>query len=89
MFDQTIRSVLTTNCTFMHFMLKVGAFTTRRPHRWKATTRIIGFDKVAADAFETLISAYYYEKGFHAVCTWVSEALGPMIMAAWDAYGEL
>lgn len=46
-------------------------------------------DKVAADAFETLIAAYYFERGLQAVCDWVSSTLGPLIRAARKAYGDL
>lgn len=67
-------------------MIKVGAFSKRPTQEGAAATE--AFDQVAADAFETLISAYQYEKGFPAVVTWVTEALGPIINAARDAYGE-
>lgn len=74
---------MNTNCTFTHYMLKVGAFE-QRPH-----IQPKAFDKVAADAFETLIAAYYFEQGFQAVCAWVSEALGPLILVARSAYDQL
>lgn len=46
-------------------------------------------DKVAADAFETLIAIYYFEHGLQAVCDWVSSTLGPLIRVARKAYGDL
>lgn len=70
-------------------MLKVGAFSKRPTQYGAAAILIDAFDKVAADAFETLISAYHFEKGFQAVCTWVSVTLGPLITVARNAYGDL
>jgi len=83
---QVLRSAMNTNCTFTHYMLKIGAF--KRPG---AHTRAFAnaFDKVAADAFETLMAAYYFEQGFQAVCTWVSNTLNPLIIVARKAYDEL
>jgi dsRNA-specific ribonuclease len=67
-------------------MLKVGAFVRPR-HQPKASAD--AFDKIAADAFETLIAAYHFEQGFQAVCTWVSVTLKPLIIVARKAYDEL
>lgn len=48
-----------------------------------------GKSKVAADAFETLIAAYYFENGFNALCTWVASILKPLIVVAQKAYTDL
>jgi dsRNA-specific ribonuclease len=83
---QVLRSAMNTNCTFMHYMLKVGAFEKKSTQQPGASN---AFNKVAADAFETLIAAYYFEQGFQAVCAWVSDALKPLIIVARNAYDEL
>jgi dsRNA-specific ribonuclease len=78
---------MNTNSTFTHYMLKVGAFEKRLTEQPRA--KADAFDKVAADAFETLIAAYYFEQGFRAVCDWVSDTLQPLIIVARKAYDEL
>ena len=77
--SQTLRAALTTNATFTHFMVHVGAFD-RCP---------TGRTKVAADAFETVIAAYYMESGFDALCTWVADMLKPLIAVAEKASVDL
>lgn len=70
---------LNTNATFTHFMVRAGTFEMNAP----------GKSKVAADAFETLVAAYYFENGFTALCTWVASILQPLIAVAQKAYTEL
>lgn len=67
-------------------MVKVGAWGQIQEFPSMADD---AFDKVAADAFETLMAAYYLENGFVALCTWVSTALGPLIIIAGKASDEL
>jgi dsRNA-specific ribonuclease len=69
-------------------MLKVGAFK-KRTTSSQYNVSVDSSDKVAADAFETLIAAYYFERGFQAVCAWVSVTLEPLIVVARKAYDEL
>lgn len=44
--------------------------------------------KRVADAFETLVAAFFFDKGFDALCAWVSDALGPLLIAAKKAFDD-
>ncbi|EMD42138.1 hypothetical protein CERSUDRAFT_110683 [Gelatoporia subvermispora B] len=42
--------------------------------------------KATADLFETVIAAYYVDRGFEALCEWVSDIYTPLIRAASTAF---
>jgi dsRNA-specific ribonuclease len=48
-----------------------------------------GRNKIAADAFETLIAVYYMESGFDALRIWVADMLKPLIAVAEKASVDL
>lgn len=43
---------------------------------------------MAADAFEAMVAAYYFEKGFGALCTWVADILKPLLNVAKKAHTD-
>lgn len=77
---QIIRAAVNSNATFTHLMVKAGAF--ELPSQSHST-------KIAADSFEVIVAALYFERGFADVCTWVQEQYGPLIAAARKSYDEL
>lgn len=70
---KNLRSAITTNATFTHLMAHVGACDNND-------------GKIAADAFETCIAAYYLENGFVSLCSWVAIFFKPLFHAAQKAY---
>lgn len=68
-------------------MMKADAF--HRRYSNYSRTVVDAFDKVAADAFETMIAALYYDCGLQAVRDWVSCTLKPIIRTARQAYDDL
>ena len=42
--------------------------------------------KATADLFETVLGAYYLERGFGALCNWVSDLYRPLISTAEAAF---
>ncbi|KAI0695142.1 hypothetical protein BC835DRAFT_1544575 [Cytidiella melzeri] len=68
-----VRSALHSNYTFCHIVHKMGL-------RISADTKSIG------DVFETMIGAFYTEKGFGALHDWVKRSFEPIIEAAAAAF---
>jgi len=44
--------------------------------------------KATADLFETVLGAYYKEKGFTALCDWVADIYAPLVTVATKAFYE-
>lgn len=42
--------------------------------------------KATGDLFETVIGAYYLERGFESLSEWVGELFAPLIATAREAY---
>lgn len=42
--------------------------------------------KATADLFETVVAAYYIDRGFEALCDWVRDIYTPLIEAANAAF---
>lgn len=74
--------MINSNCTFAHFMVKSGAFV-NEPDLLSGKT-----SKAAADAFETLVAAFYFERGFHALREWAGDVLGPLFDVTQQAYND-
>ncbi|KAI0348541.1 ribonuclease III [Trametopsis cervina] len=70
-----VRSVVHSNFTFANLVHKMGV-------RISADTKSLG------DVFETMMGAYYTEKGFDALNVWVKHAFGPVIEAAAAAFDQ-
>ncbi|KAI0094804.1 hypothetical protein BDY19DRAFT_914699 [Irpex rosettiformis] len=70
-----IRSIVHSNFTFSHIVHKMGL-------RLTADTKSIG------DIFETMIGAYYTEKGFHALHDWMKRSFEPILGAAALAFDQ-
>lgn len=63
-------------------MVKSGAFV-NEPDLLSGKT-----SKAAADAFETLVAAFYFERGFHALREWAGDVLGPLFDVTQQAYND-
>ncbi|KAJ3552253.1 hypothetical protein NM688_g4250 [Phlebia brevispora] len=70
-----IRSALHRNLAFCHLANRMGLTTS-------GSTKSIG------DVFETLMGAYFLEKGFQSLYEWTRRTFEPIIMAAYEAYSR-
>lgn len=59
--------------TFCHLANKLGIATN-------------GHAKDIGDIFETIVGAYYTEKGFAALCEWTNRVYEPILLAAIEAF---
>jgi hypothetical protein len=83
LFYQALRAPLTSNATFTHLMVKLGAHGWEDPHQ----TRFV--NKAAADAFETIIAAIHKERGMQVLREWLKAAYWPLLRAAKEEYTSL
>jgi dsRNA-specific ribonuclease len=79
---KTVRSPLTSNATFTHLMIKMGAHPRDEPTRTKFK------NKSAADAFETIIAAVHKEQVMDALRSWLRGAYWPLLRAANEGYAK-
>lgn len=88
-------SVLLSNRVFFHFMLKYGVSRPAGRHGELSYNK--QSDKVYGDALEAIVGAYFDQCGgsdapdsaFLAVRSWLSNALGSLIVVARNAYYDL
>ena len=95
---QCIRSALHSNETFAFLAQKLDILAVSQPVMRALTARTFGeaykqplsynrdIIKITADLFETLIAAYYLERGYEGLLVWVEGLYKPLIFAAADAF---
>ncbi|KZT06008.1 ribonuclease III [Laetiporus sulphureus 93-53] len=93
-----LRAALHSNATFSHIAEKLDILAVSSTVLHALTDRDFGEGaaastskskpkiKATADLFETVIGAYYLEKGFEALCAWVQEIYEPLIKVARKAF---
>lgn len=95
-----VRAALHSNATFSHLAEKLDILAVSSSVLRALTIRNFGEAaaapilktkpeiKATADLFETVIGAYYLERGFEALCEWVKEIYRPLIIVAQKTYIE-
>lgn len=95
--EQTTRAVLQANATFSRLSEKFDILAVSKKVLDALTRRTFGEGskapeksppemKATGDLFETVIGAYYLERGFESLSEWVGELFAPLIATAREAY---
>ena len=97
--SQAARAVLHSNATFSRLAEKFDILAVSRVVLDALTVRTFGEGssapeksrqqiKATGDLFETVIGAYYLERGFESLSKWVGELYAPLIETAEQVYRD-
>ncbi|KAL6309881.1 ribonuclease III domain-containing protein [Sparassis latifolia] len=92
-----LRAALHSNATFSHLAERLDILAVNSSVLEALTYRTFGEGtsapsksrtqiKATADLFETLIGAYYLDRGFEALCDWVRDLYTPLIVTAKETF---